>query len=240
MSNRIIFALILCLSAFPLHFAQSSYNTQMHEGNQRFERGDFQGSTSSFSKVVKENEKDFGAHYNLGNSLYREGKFEEAKAEFEKAQELAQTKEHQKKAHYNKGNALMKLGDFDSAAQEYKKTLKLDPYNEQARRNYEIALLKEKEEENKNSGGSGGGGENQEKGQEKDPNGNSQNGGSNPGGEDGTGGKDPNSQQKAPQGMPKDKQQALLNSIEGKEGETARRILNKNTFSEPRSNAKDW
>lgn len=46
----------------------------------------------------------------------------------------------------------------------------------------------------------------------------------------------------APQqkGMPKDEQDALLNRIEGKEQETARKILNKNSYSMPRSNEKDW
>ncbi len=242
MSRRIFFSILFSLLAYSLPFAQTSYKSLMHEGNKKFDRGDFSGASGDFSSVTKENPKDFAGHYNLGNSLYKEGKFEEAEQEFSKALALASSKKEKMAAHYNLGNALIKGGDFQKAADEYKKALRIDAYNEQARRNYEIAMLKEKEKEQNQSGGQGGGGENPQEGNEKDPNGKSQDGGSSPGGTQGGAGSNPGEDNKAPVGpsMPKEKQKALLNRVEGRESETARRILNKNTFSVPQSNAKDW
>jgi hypothetical protein len=40
--------------------------------------------------------------------------------------------------------------------------------------------------------------------------------------------------------MPKNLENAILDKINEKEKETARRILNKNSYSMPESNEKDW
>ncbi len=40
--------------------------------------------------------------------------------------------------------------------------------------------------------------------------------------------------------MPKNLEKAILDKINEKEKETARRILNKNSYSMPESNEKDW
>ena len=40
--------------------------------------------------------------------------------------------------------------------------------------------------------------------------------------------------------MPKELENAILNKIGDKEKETAKRILNKDSYSMPQSNEKDW
>ncbi len=237
---RKFYSLIVCLFVgFSVLSAQTHYKTLMHEGNRLFDKGDFSGSESKFLGAITASPKDFAAHYNLGNALYKDKKFPEAKAEYEKALTLAKDKEERLLAQYNMGNTLMNLDDSKAAAAAYKKALKLDPYNEAARRNYEIAMLKEKEKES-NAQGGGQGGETKSKGTQKDQNGK-------PGqGESGTQGEGQGAQADSPGEMPKgarlskDEQKALLNRVEGRESETARKILNKNTYSVPRSNEKDW
>ena len=52
-------------------------------------------------------------------------------------------------------------------------------------------------------------------------------------------GEDPN--KKSDDGkMPEDLEKSILNRVENKERETAKRILNKNSYSMPQSNDKDW
>lgn len=51
--------------------AQESLNTLIFRGNRSFDKQKYGEATSTFSEAVKKNEKDFGAHYNLGNSLYK-------------------------------------------------------------------------------------------------------------------------------------------------------------------------
>lgn len=243
MVKKKYFLFLMVLLGFYSVKAQSSYKLFMHEGNQYFEKGKFPEAKSKFSGAIEKSPNDFAAHYNLGNALYKEKKFAEARAEYEKALSFAKTKEEGLVAQYNLGNSLMKLDDSKGAAAAYKKALKIDPYQEEARRNYEIAMLKEKEKESKNNSGAGGGGndgKNKSKEAQKDPNGKPSEG---TGGEGGSGkGEDGENKGDAPKGsqMPKNEQNALLNRVEGRESETARKILNKNTYSVPRSNEKDW
>ena len=91
--------------------------------------------------------------------------YEEAKAEYEKAEKLANTIPDKAAALYNLGNAHMQTNNSEKAAELYKKALKQDPYNESIRKNYEIAMLKEKEkqEKQKQKNNSGGGGKDENK-----------------------------------------------------------------------------
>ncbi len=228
--------------------AQETYNTLIFEGNKEFGRKNYEGSSSKFLQAVKKNEKDFTAHYNLGNSLYKKQMYEEAKAEFEKAQSLAKGKNDKMAALYNLGNAYMQTNNHEKAADYYKQALKWDPYNESIRRNYEIAKLKEKEKQQQkqnNGKGGGGGKDGKNQQQESDDNGKNQqqNGGQgNQQNGKGNDGNEPDDNKKENNGsnMPKDLEDAILKRVENKERETARKILNKNSYSMPQSNEKDW
>ena len=232
---------------FGLNFisAQENYNTLVYEGNRQFEKKNYEASSSKYMAAVKLNDKDFTAHYNLANSLYKREKYEEAQAEYQKAQALAQTLPDKSAALYNLGNSYMQTNNHEKAAEFYKQALKQDPYNETIRKNYEIAKLKEKEQQNqqnqKNNGGGGGGKDKQES---KDGKGEKQNGGQggNEKGEGGENGNNPDQNKNENNGsnIPKDQQNAILNRVENKERETARKILNKNSYSMPQSNEKDW
>jgi len=196
-------------------------------------------------EAAKSNDKDFTAHYNLGNALYKSKKYEEAKAEFEKAEKLSQTLPDKAAAFHNLGNAYMQMNQPEKAADYYKKSLKQNPYSEATRKNYEIAKLKEKEQQQKNqqnNSGKGGGGSDQNKGDDqkgdKDQKQDQGNGQQNEGKSDQ--GNNPQQNPNNEGRMPKNLEKAILDKINEKEKETARRILNKNSYSMPESNEKDW
>jgi len=245
MNTKILFlSLLMALSFSNTMFGQKSYKTLVYEGNQKFKGKDYDGASSRYMEAVKSDAKDFTAHYNLGNALYKSKKYEEAKAEFEKAQSLSQTIPDKSAALHNLGNTYMQMNKPEKAAEYYKQSLKQDPYNEATRKNFEIAKLKEKENQQKKNqeskSGKGGGGDDQQKNKDKngDPKNQDQGEGKNSEGE-GQGNqpdKDKNNQGK----MPKDIENAILNKVSEKEKETARRILNKNSYSMPQSNEKDW
>lgn len=245
MNTNAFFTAILLMAGFVLFSAQENYNTLIYSGNQQFDKKNYDAASSKYMEAVKSNDKDFTAHYNLGNALYKTGKYEEAKAEYQKAERLSQTIPDKAAALYNLGNAHMQDNDSKKAAEYYKQALKQDPYNEKIRKNYEIAMLKEKEKQQQQnqSNNSGGGGDDQNKdknqGQDK---------GSTPKQEQGEGqqnkgegeGNDPNNKNNNADKLPSDLEKSLLNGVENKERETAKRVLNKNSYSMPQSNEKDW
>ena len=247
MNRNLLFTSILLIFCTVFFSAQKSYNTLIFEGNKDFDKKNYESSSSKYMEAIKVNEKDFSAHYNLGNSLYKRKMFAEATAEYEKAEKLATTIPDKAAALYNLGNAHMQTNNSKKAAELYKQALKQDPYNETIRKNYEIAMLKEKEkqEENKqknNSGGGGGNDKNQDKnqGDEKGDTPQSQSGQGQQNKGEGEG-DDPNKNKNDNSGkLPKDLENSILNRVENKERETAKRILNKNSYSMPQSNEKDW
>jgi Ca-activated chloride channel family protein len=220
--------------------AQESYNSLVYEGNTAFNSKNYERASSKFSEAAKTKDKDFTSHYNLGNALYKRKMYDEARAEFQKAENFATTLPDKMAAQYNIGNTFMETQKPDKAAEYYKKALKQDPLNESAQRNYQIAKLKEKEQKGK----SGGGGKDQNKSQSsKDGKGKSpsqQQGGNNQNmGGNGNNGNDKN---KKPDenNIPKNLEKSILDRTSNKERETAQRILNKNANTMPQSNAKDW
>ena len=146
--KKFIIGIFLLFLGFSYTLAQESYNRLLFEGNKSFNKKDYDASSSKFSEATKIKKEDFSAHYNLGNSFYKNNKFEEAKSEYQLAQKFAKTKADKVAATYNLGNAYMKTNQPEKAAEFYKQSLKQDPYNENIRKNFEIAKRKEKEKQN--------------------------------------------------------------------------------------------
>lgn len=223
--------------------AQKSYDILVHEGNQSFKKNDYESASGKYQEAAKLQDKDFAAHYNLGNAYYKRKMYEEAKAEYEKANKVSATLADKAAVLHNLGNAYMQTENPEKAAELYKQALKQDPYNENTRKNYEIAKLKEKEkQQDQNQGNSGGGGEqDQNQGQDKGNTPQNQNGSGQQNKGDGEGEDDNENNNRTNQsGMPKDLENSIMNRVENKERETAKRILNKNSYSMPESNEKDW
>lgn len=245
MNWNTLFSAFLLLFSFSIISAQGNYNTLVFEGNKEFEKKNYESSSSKFMEAAKLQPKDFAAHYNLGNSLYKRKMYQEAMAEYQKAEKSATTLKDKAAALYNLGNTHMQTNASDKAAEYYKQALKQDPYNETIRKNYEIAMLKEKEKQNqkqKNQQGGGGDGDNKDQSLGQDKGNTPQNQAGNGQQNKGEGeGKDPNKNKNDNSGkMPEDLENSILNRVENKERETAKRILNKNSYSVPQSNEKDW
>ncbi|MCD0455492.1 tetratricopeptide repeat protein [Chryseobacterium sp. LC2016-27] len=244
MNTKIVFlALLFAFSFSGALFGQESYKTLVFEGNQKFNANDYDGASSKYMEAIRSNSGDFTAHYNLGNALYKRKRYQDAKAEYAKAEKLSQTLPDKAATLHNLGNTMMQMDQPDKAADYYKRSLKQDPYNEATRKNYEIAKLKQKEKE-RNSGnkdnnpGKNGGGENKNKGEKGDSKNQKQEQGNGP---QQNKGEDNKPKGKSGEGkLPKELEKAILDSINGRERKTAKGILDKRSYSKPQSNEKDW
>ena len=243
-SSTFIITMFTLLFCGTLVSAQKSYNALVHEGNRRYEQNKYEAAASSYLEAIKTDSKDYTGYYNLGNALYRSKKYEEAITQYTKASELSQNLPDKAAALHNIGNAYMQLNKPEKAAEFYKQSLKQEPRNEQTRKNYEIAKLKE--QENKQNQGNGGGGEGNKKqdqsGQGNEKKDGRQGSGSGPDNEgNDKSGSNPNQNKDNNNGaLPKGMQDAILNRVSEKERETAKKILNKDSYSMPESNEKDW
>lgn len=243
--------------------AQESLNTLIFRGNRSFDKQKYGEATSTFSEAVKKNEKDFGAHYNLGNSLYKIKKFDEAIAEYQKAQKNTNNKDEKAASYYNEGNAHLQNGDGEKAVNAYKNALKFDPDNEAILKNLQIAKKKQKQKDNKQNQ------QNQQQNQQNNQNKNQDNNPNQQGDQNqenknnntknqpngnigdqnkgkGNQGAEKQNQKNEPQNpndpnkIPKDLQKLILQRSANQERETAKKLLNKNGYYSPESNTKDW
>lgn len=222
--------------------AQKSYNALVHEGNRLYEQNKYEAAASSYLEAIKTDSKDYTGYYNLGNALYRSKKYEEAITQYTKASELSQNLPDKAAALHNIGNAYMQLNKPEKAAEFYKQSLKQEPRNEQTRKNYEIAKLKEQENKQKQGGGGEGNKKQDQSGQGNEKKDGQQGSGSGPDNEgNDKSGSNPNQNKDNNNGaLPKGMQDAILNRVSEKERETAKKILNKDSYSMPESNEKDW
>lgn len=243
--------------------AQESLNTLIFRGNRSFDKQKYGEATSTFSEAVKKNEKDFGAHYNLGNSLYKIKKYDEAIAEYQKAQKNTNNKYEKAASYYNEGNAHLQNGDGEKAVNAYKNALKFDPDNEAILKNLQIAKKKQKQKDNKQNQ------QNQQQNQQNNQNKNQDNNQNQQGDQNqenknnntknqpngnigdqnkgkGNQGAEKQNQKNEPQNpndpnkIPKDLQKLILQRSANQERETAKKLLNKNGYYSPESNTKDW
>ena len=243
--------------------AQESLNTLIFRGNRSFDKQKYGEAISTFSEAVKKNEKDFGAHYNLGNSLYKIKKYDEAIAEYQKAQKNTNNKDEKAASYYNEGNAHLQNGDGEKAVNAYKNALKFDPDNEAILKNLQIAKKKQKQKDNKQNQ------QNQQQNQQNNQNKNQDNNPNQQGDQNqenknnntknqpngnigdqnkgkGNQGAEKQNQKNEPQNpndpnkIPKDLQKLILQRSANQERETAKKLLNKNGYYSPESNTKDW
>lgn len=246
MNTKIVFlALIFAFPFSGVLFGQGSYKTLVYEGNKKFDANDYDGASTKYMEAIKSNSGDFTAHYNLGNALYKKKMYQEAKEEYAKAEKLSQTLPDKAAALHNLGNTMMQMNQPEKAADYYKQSLKQDPYKEATRKNYEIAKLKLKEiqrnkkQEQENKSGKNGGGEDKKKAEQGDSKNQKNEQGNGPQQDKGEDSKPKGNGSKGKQ-LPKELEKAILDTINGRERKTARRILNEKSYSKPQSNEKDW
>jgi Ca-activated chloride channel homolog len=142
---------LLILPLLPLLLAWEplrSRNGEIEQGNAQMKSGNAEEALKHYDKAVAALPADAGAHFNRGAALYALSRFDEAGEEFLRATE-AKDGALKASAFYNLGNAFFKKEKFKEAVEAYKRTLTLDPRDERAKWNLEIALRKQKDQEEK-------------------------------------------------------------------------------------------
>jgi tetratricopeptide (TPR) repeat protein len=143
------FTLFYLLALSPLLFGFEplrSKNAEVEQGNALMKAGNAEEALKHYDKAVAALPADAAAHFDRGTALYALSRFDEAGEEFLRATE-AKAGALKAAAFYNLGNAFFKKEKFKEAVEAYKRTLALDPRDERAKWNLEIALRKQKDKE---------------------------------------------------------------------------------------------
>jgi Ca-activated chloride channel family protein len=138
--------LVLTIVSFTNSLEASIFDFKtINEANEQYKNKDYKKASKSFEKVLNSSE----ANYNLGNSLYKEGKYKEALSKYTNVVTNNKDLEYQKL--HNMGNSYVKLKDLETAKKMYENALKIKD-DKQTKENLETvnkALEKKQKKNNK-------------------------------------------------------------------------------------------
>jgi Ca-activated chloride channel homolog len=123
-------------------------SASIEAGNGHMKAGKPEEALGEYDKAIAELPADPGAHFDRGTALSALSRFDEAAQEFLRATE-AKDIPLKSEAFYNLGNAFFKKDKFKEAVAAYRRSLELDPRNDRAKWNSEIALKKQREDDKK-------------------------------------------------------------------------------------------
>lgn len=147
MLNRIfdigkIIVVLCCSLSIPIP-AHSAFNlpfrSELNRGNDLYKKGAYEQSEKVYKNILEKKANDLKAKFNLGNSFYKEEKYQESQKVFESLTDSSVPKDLRESAYYNLGNSLFKQEDYQSAIGAYEEALKINPEDEDARFNLELA-----------------------------------------------------------------------------------------------------
>ena len=143
------------------------------EGLNNYKNKKFEEAKKYYEQILTTRENDAAANLGLGASQYQLGDIPNAAKSFENALK-SENPNIQDRAYYNLGNALYNQQRMEESIAFYRKALELNPDDNDAKFNYELAkyIIQQQQEQNKNGQNDQ---QDQRNQQQKDPNKNENN-----------------------------------------------------------------
>ena len=130
-----------------LQLALESAKNHVYQGNVLVDADNYINAEMEYRKAISQAPSVVAGSYNLGNTYYEKGNYEEALYRHTEAAKSATTKIEKHKAYHNIGNVLMKEELCKEAVEAYKDALRSDPTDDETR--YNLAIAKECAEQQK-------------------------------------------------------------------------------------------
>jgi Ca-activated chloride channel family protein len=142
--------MIICFCVPMLATAQQD-KLLVNEGNILYKDSLFAEAQTKYEEAQLANPDRREIGYNLGNSLYRQEKLDEAAPLLEQYAKNASTKLEQAKGYHNLGNTYLKKGELEKGIDAYKNALRQNPKSDESRYNlaYAQQMLKKQQEQEK-------------------------------------------------------------------------------------------
>lgn len=232
-------------------FAQKAERENIRKGNKEYRQQKYSTAEQRYKSAIKVNPNSKEAIYNLANTSYKQGRWDEALKGYEKYVSLEkQNPQNMGKAFHNIGNAYLhkhpskdeKENYLEKAIEAYKQSLRINPTDNETRYNLAVAQ-KLRQDQGKGGGNDKNKDKNKDEKKNQDKNKQDQNKDQN---------KDQNQNKKDQEKQDKQEQMSqsnaeqLLKAIEQDEKQTQDRIKQmkaaerKQKNDENRRNNKDW
>jgi hypothetical protein len=120
-------------------------------GNKAYGKSKYTDAEVEYKKALEKDNKSKEAQFNLGNAYYKQQRFDEAMREYGNTSAAMKSKEERAAASYNIGNSFYLSNKYKEAVDAYKQSLRLNPNDDDARYNLQMARekLRQQEEQKK-------------------------------------------------------------------------------------------
>ena len=116
--------------------------SHISEGNHVYNKSKYTDAEVEYKKALEKNPKSKEAQFNLGNSYYKQQRFDEAMREYSNSGASMKSQEERAATYYNAGNSLYQSNKYQDAINAYKQSLRLNPNDEDTRYNLQMARAK--------------------------------------------------------------------------------------------------
>jgi tetratricopeptide (TPR) repeat protein len=116
-------------------------------GNEAFAQQAYEEALRSYQQAQAESPALAEPFYNAANVLYREGKYEEALKELQKAASFPQADKVAQASLFNAGNSAYNTKSWEAAIESYRQALLRNPDDVDAKYNLELALQQQQQEQ---------------------------------------------------------------------------------------------
>src|SRR6056300_1450849 len=134
-----VFYFLLVLPWYIVFSQNGEITNHIYEGNKKTETEAYTEAEKACRRALSLAPEKAEALYNLGNTHFLDGQYEEASQRFFQTQKFASSKEEKHKAFHNMGNVYMKKKEYQKAVEAYKNALRNNPFDEETRYNYALA-----------------------------------------------------------------------------------------------------
>lgn len=135
--------LVVFLFAFSSEVFAQKEAGDVRKGNRQYKKQNYTEAEVDYRRGIEKNKNGYEAHYNLGDALYRQDKYEDALSEFSTAAKMLDRKEDKEryaKAMHNIGNCHFAQQQYDKAVGAYQESLRSNPKDNDTRYNLVKAM----------------------------------------------------------------------------------------------------
>jgi len=136
--RKVVLGAFLLSITIALAACGSTVASSNRQGNRLYHQGRYDDALSAYQKAQAEQPDLAELHYNVGNTLHRKEDYQGAAAETLQGLSKADP-DLRARAYYNLGNSFYRQGQFAEAIAAYKEALRLDPEDQDAKHNLELA-----------------------------------------------------------------------------------------------------
>jgi Ca-activated chloride channel family protein len=148
-TKRAIILVVIFLGASVIH--SQTVRSHIAKGNDAYKGGKYSDAEVEYKKALEKDANSRQARFNLGNTDYKQQRFEESIRAYESAAVAAKNNNERAAAYHNLGNAMVRSQQLPQAVEAYKRALRLNPNDEDTRYNlqYAMQMMKQQKQQQK-------------------------------------------------------------------------------------------